>query len=189
METKNFHIVGIAPLIMHNVRLADPLDEFAKKVKKLTANRRKTEEIHEQIAREEFEGGLYFDKALGPYIPADNIERMIVDAAKASKLGATVKESMLSVGDRFQLAYEGPRTVQELYDEKFLYRRAVGMRGSKTVRTRPMFPNWAVEFTLSYDPERLNGDQVRDIIEYGGRYKGLCDFRPRFGRFKLNGAK
>src|SRR5262249_49765792 len=49
---------GGSPLVMHNERLADPLDPFARDIAKVSKKRNKTEADHLEIARLEFLGGM-----------------------------------------------------------------------------------------------------------------------------------
>lgn len=185
MEHIDIHIKGIAPLLMHNIRLADPLDPWTKKLSALTGTRPKTDDIHAQIARVEFEGGLYFDEEIGPYMPANNLDKMLLEGGTLHKIGKIIKESTLSVNDRYALEYNGPRTVEGLYKAGFFDRRAIGIGRSKTIRTRPMYREWELKFTLAFDEERLNVEQLIQAVEDAGRYKGLGDYRPRFGRFEM----
>ena len=68
-------------------------------------------------------------------------------------------------------------------------RRPIGVGRSKTIRTRAMFREWELKFVTVFDPDRLNHGQIVQSMKYAGRYKGLGDHRPRFGRFELlNGA-
>src|SRR6478609_1208428 len=90
---------GGTPLIMHNERLADPLDSFAMALAQVTGIRKKTQADHEEIARREFFGGLYteptidwpqpFDNCL-PTIPAWNVLRCLQEGAKRNKRGPDV---------------------------------------------------------------------------------------------------
>jgi len=101
-------IEGTSPLLMHSVRLANPFDEWTKRLKALNSKRKKTgEDVHE-IARVEWNGGLYIDD-VGPYVPSEWIESMIRDGAKKNRLGRTVTSALLTETDRFHLDYDGPR--------------------------------------------------------------------------------
>ena len=69
METLKARLTGLVPLILHNARLADPLDPISKAMKTVSSKRKKTDADFEELARLEFEGGLYMvdDE---PVIPA-----------------------------------------------------------------------------------------------------------------------
>ena len=55
----------------------------------------------------------------------------------------------------------------------------------RVMRTRPIFRQWEVPIELTVDTDEI---ETRDIIqgfEDAGRYVGLCDWRPRHGRFDV----
>ncbi len=174
---------GEAPLVMHNVRMADPLDEFTKRLRAVTAKRKKTEADHEDIARIEFEGGLYFDPELGPYLPAENIYKCLVEGARLTKQGRAVERAVVISDLMAPLIYDGPRTVDGLYGAGFVYRAPVGVGTSRTIRTRPRFDRWTVGISAFLDEEMLNADEFDEIAVKAGRYIGIGERRPMFGRF------
>lgn len=170
---------------MHNGRLSNPLDAYAKQIKEITSKRKKTDEDHLAIMRLEWEGGLYWDKDKGPYWPGINLDSMIVKAAKSQKRGQDVKRGLQVVEDKVPLLYDGPR---DDFDKMFeLYRDVRGAKvGAATVqRCRPLFPEWAVEFTVAFDVEVFNRADVLSFLVYAGRYVSLSDHRPRYGKFEV----
>lgn len=182
---------GTSPLLMHNQRLADPLDPYAKALKAISSKKSKTDEDHEQMARIEFEGGLYLDPDLGPYMPGVNIHRSLVEGARQTKRGKDVERAMLILDDVCPLAYRGPRDVEGLWaDKTFVSRRSVKVKTSRLPRTRPVFPQWALECEAELDLSLLNFDDVIVIAETAGALAGLGDYRPSsphggsFGRYQ-----
>ena len=178
-------IEGTAPLLMHNARLANPLDPVVKEIKKITGKRKKTDDDHEAIARLEHMGGLYLDDDLGPYIPAENIHRCLVDAGKKQKLGKAVTQGVLIASPVNPLAYKGPRDSAGLWDDKrfvSMWSAKVGMQ--RVMRCRPRFAEWATEATGHIDPEVLDPDELRTVAEIAGSLIGLGDWRPLHGRFR-----
>ena len=111
-------ITGTAPLLMHNGRLANPLDPSTQALKALTSKRKKTDDDLFDIARAEFLGGLYIDPDVGPFIPGENIERTIRDGATLTKNGMNVKRGLFIETDVNPLAYTGPRTAEALWDDE-----------------------------------------------------------------------
>ena len=85
---KHFSITidGTAPFIMHNSRLADKLDPITRQKAVVAAKRKKTDEDDLEISRLEWLGGLYWDDAIGPYLPGDKLllfrEKPFVEAAR-----------------------------------------------------------------------------------------------------------
>lgn len=177
-------IAGTAPLLMHNSRLANPLDSAAKALKRVTGKRTKTDDDHEELARLEHAGSLYFDVDAGPYIPADNIWRCLYDAAKKSKRGPKVKEGVFIETDINPLAYRGPRDIDGLWKEesfRHLASAKVGMQ--RVMRCRPIFRDWRTDAAGVIDPNVIDLAELVQIAETAGHLIGLGDWRPRFGRF------
>ena len=50
-------ITGTSALLMHNARLADPLDPITKEKAKVSSKRKKTEEDQELLSHLEWQGG------------------------------------------------------------------------------------------------------------------------------------
>lgn len=63
MKKFTLTLTGVTPLLVHNARLADPLDPIVRQTKPISGKRSKTEEDHLELARLEFIGGLYYDQA------------------------------------------------------------------------------------------------------------------------------
>lgn len=189
MESTTFRLVGVSPLLMHSCRGSDPLDPDVKEHKKLTSNRKKTDEIHDLIARSEWALGLYYDEKIGPYLPTMNIRASLIGGAKFKKLGATVKRSTLVTEAKARLEYDGSRDRNELYEEGFVNRMSCGVGQSRIMRTRPEFPEWSCEMELHYDDEQIQLDQVKEAFETAGKLIGIGDFRPEcggmYGRYRV----
>lgn len=178
-------IVGTTPLLMHSTRLADPLDPIVKEIKRYTSKRvNKTDEDQEKIAQLEFTGSLYLDAEIGPYIPGDNIQRCLTDAARMNKLGVKVTRGLFVSTNVNPLAYDGPRTAEALWaNPVFRHRASVKVTTSRTMRTRPIFHKWSTEALATVDTGQLSLEDIKQIAENAGSFIGLCDWRPRFGRF------
>ena len=86
-------ITGVAPLILHNGHLADPLNYYAKEMKKISGKRHKTEADLEELARLEWHGSLYVSEGQ-VVIPGEMIEAHLVGAAKKLKKGQQAKASL-----------------------------------------------------------------------------------------------
>lgn len=185
MQTISVTIIGSRPLLMHADVFADPLNPLTKAHKALTGKRKKTDDDYEAIAKSEWRGGLYYDENLGPFIPGVNIEACLVSGAKLSKLGAQLKRSVEVMEERCRLEYEGPRTVQGLWDRRFYDARSVKVGQARLMRYRPIFRHWRAECTIAFDPESIDRDQIISCLRDGGQYCGIGDYRPKFGRFGI----
>lgn len=179
------NIAGTAPLLMHNARLADPLDPMARALKKVTSKTRKTDDDHAEMARLEFLGALYCDPDVGPYLPGDNFFRLLVDAARKRKLGKKVTEGVFVTSNINPVGYPGPRTPEALWEDGGFTSRASAKVGMARVnRTRPQFNNWRSSAELYLDTDVLDLEDLKDIVNIGGRLVGIGNWRPRFGRFE-----
>jgi len=189
-------IDGIAPTLMHNNQMCNPLNPFTKKMKAITGKRKKTDEDVLEIAKIEWEAGLYFDEKIGPYFPSTNIEAMMRDAAKKLKKGTDVKQSVRVFPLEIPLIYTGPRDLEGLKKiaysgekvngEDFFDMRAVGIQSSTIMRTRPRFNKWALEFEIVADDKIFNVDDIIQILTIAGSKIGLSDYRPRYGLFEVS---
>lgn len=175
---------GTTPLLMHNARLSNPLDEVAKAMKRISAKRTKTEEDYAEMARLEHSGGLYFDTDIGPYLPGQNFERCLVDAARITKSGKKIERGVFVETNVNPVFYEGPRDVSGLWDnENFRHSASVKVGQVRVTRTRPQFRTWKVDAEGEYDATVINLEELREIAGTAGRMIGLGDWRPRYGRF------
>jgi hypothetical protein len=181
-------MVGTAPLLMHNIRLADDQDPYVKEIKKLTAKKtKKTDDDKMEIDRLSFAGGLYFDPDLGPYMPAENIFRCLMEAGSLTRSGKKIERGVIFEGTRARLEYEGPRDIETLWndngDSPFVDRRMVAVQRQRIPRVRPIFPNWALAMGVDIDPQVIDRDEFEDIVAKAGRLIGLGDYRRFYGKF------
>lgn len=183
MRQLKVKIQGRSPLLMHSDRFANPLDPATKAHKELTGKRKKTDSDHEAIARSEWMGSLYHDDKIGPYIPGQNLDASLQEAAKLQKLGKKFKQAVMVVENEVPLQYKGPRDPEGLFAAGFIDVRGVKVAMAKLMRCRPKFNEWACEFTVAYNEEVLNAEEVRKAILDAGELIGVCDYRPRYGKF------
>lgn len=54
---------------------------------------------------------------------------------------------------------------------------------AKILRTRPRFDQWNITFNLRYDENKIDIETIIAALEYAGSYVGLCDSRPKYGKF------
>jgi hypothetical protein len=177
-------ITGTAPLIVHNIRLANPLDPIAKAMKQISSKRKKTDEDFEALAWLEFEGSFYMAPDVGPVIPGANVEKCIVEGARITKAGKQVERGLFVIDNEAPLLYDGPRDVDGLWArEEFRSVMAVKVGQSRIMRTRPIFKTWALDADAEVDLGLLSLPDLRSILTDAGNMVGLGDYRPRYGRF------
>lgn len=185
MAIITLRITGTSPLLMQADTLVDPLDPITKAHKEITSKRKKTDDDYEAIAISEMRSYLYFNEGIGIHIPAVNIEACLRDAAKLNRLGQHVKRGIVVIDDA-KLDYKGPRDPDELVRTRaFQYAKTVVVQRARLMRYRPIFNQWACEFSIAYDDTILNKDEVLAIAENAGKFSGIGTYRPRFGRFSV----
>jgi hypothetical protein len=171
------------------------MNPFAKEMSRLNKAKpssKRTDEDRMDIARVEFEGSLYFDKVIGPYIPGSWIFKNLLEAARTGRRGKKIEGGIQVINLMHPLIYSGPRTVEKLWgvgpdagSTKFVDFRPVRVGQAKVDRCRPIFEEWAVEAEIFVDPSSLDVDEFRDIAEIGGRLCGYGDYRQQYGRFDV----
>jgi hypothetical protein len=186
IEQLQFTITGTAPFLMHSNRGVNPREPLAKQLKAITAKRTKSEEDLDEIARIEWELGMYHDAKTGPYIPAEMMLACLRDAAKKTKQGKSILEAVMVDESRIPLRYDGPRDITGLYDDgRFFDLRPARVMGRTVNRARPIFLDWSASFSLSVDGELIDPEDICRILETAGRRVGLGDYRPTHGRFTV----
>lgn len=177
---------GISPLIMHSCQCVNPLHPISKDLKKYTSKRNKTDEDLEKIADLEWEAGAYWKEGLGLYMPGENVEATIQNGAKANKKGKDI-EKYVEVSDLYIPFYYGENLTKEELIKSYEYRdtRIMTVMRSKILRTRPRFDQWHITFNLRYNEEKIDIETIMNAMEYAGQFVGLCDSRPKYGKFAV----
>lgn len=178
-----FH--GISPLIMHSCQCVNPLHPITLEMKKINAKKKnKTEEDLIVLSDLEWEAGLYYDESVGIYIPAENIEATIREGAKARRKGKDIVKGFQCEDMMIPLDIGENLTKEEMKkDFRFRDVRAMRVMSSRVMRTRPRFNMWNLTFIALYDEKIISFNEIVDAIEYAGQYVGLCDSRPKYGKF------
>lgn len=186
-------VTGTKPLLVHNIRMANPLDPYTAKLKALVSDRktRATDDGMRAIIAAEARGAIYetADGLVG--MPMDNIYSSIQEAARAFKRGADIERALLYEPVVVPLRVGGKTWKVSEYlstdiEQHIDYRPVVVNRGSKTMRARPIFPDWAFSCEFQLVDEVMDLVDLRPIIERAGRFVGLCERRPRYGTFRAD---
>ena len=184
MDLITVKVIGTSPLMMHSDKLANPLLPETKAHKELTGKRKKTDDDHLAIARSEFVAGAYWDEKIGFYIPGQNFDATFWSGAKLQKMGVHWKRGALVMTDKVKLLFDGPSTPAKLWeDTRFVDCRGVKVGQAKVMRYRPIFLDWSAELEIAVNTDVINLEEAKKAIEDSGKLIGVCEYRPRFGRF------
>lgn len=186
MKTINVIWRGITPLIQHSCKCVNPLHPISRKMKEITSkpSKKRTEDDLILLSDLEWEGGLYWDDTIGLYIPAENIEATVRDGAKNARKGKNVERGFAVKDMLVPLDIGENLTLDQLRaDYRFRDVRQMKVQTSRVTRTRPRFNMWSIRFSAVYDESQIDLQTLADAMEYAGQYVGLCDSRPKYGKF------
>lgn len=133
------------------------------------------------------------------YTPATHLEGMLVNAAKNFKIKGKGKSTFSKlVGSSVAVI---PDAIPHKIQKWDVFRTTCvnpNTRGRMIV-DRPKMPEWELDFTIKVMDDGIPDDVLKQIIDYGGNYVGIGDWRPdnkgKFGKFmvtkyeKLNGQE
>ncbi len=166
-------IHGLSPLLQNNF----PLDGQDTK----TGPGRRVAST--DYSKEEFEK-LYLTKEKMVYEPSSHIEGCLTKAASEFFIKGHKGKRYT---DRIKAFINiQPLEIVHKVQEWHADTRTVVVQRSRIVRRRPCFNHWALDFNIIIkDPEAVPPETLHEILEYGGRYVGIGDYRPKFGLFEV----
>lgn len=180
-------IEGIAPLLMHNravmVHQAEAANAAGNRGKKYIPG-----------AEEEARWGEYRLPTGELYLPALNVQRAMVEAAKQFRVKGkrttyktTTAAAVTAPDDAAFILRDG--NGEPLTDYEIDVRRVVVMRAA-VMRARPKIPApWYAEISMGLDAGLLPPEMVLTILMTAGAQVGMGDYRPErggpFGRFNV----
>ena len=179
---------GITPLIMNSCKTVNPLHPIALAKREITdkPSRKRTVDDLIHLSDLEWEGSLYHDDDIGLYVPAENIEATVRDGAKARRKGKDIVRCFNVVEMRVPLDIGEVLTLDQMRDDyRFRDVRQMTVQRARVTRTRGRFNMWRIVFTATYDETQINLDTVVYAMQYAGQYVGLCDSRPKYGKFEV----
>lgn len=178
---------GLTPIVMHSDRLADPLEDITREIKKLSKRTDKDDEKNEQIARLEAEGGLWIGGDGKVCILDRAIKKAIRTAGAKRKLGMIFKQAVI-IDEDFALSFDGDTLpIKDLAaSREHRLRESVVVAQRRVMRTRPLLRNWAARGQLTLILGwGANVEDVKWALEAAGLLIGLGDKRPEYGRFRV----
>lgn len=185
MQREEIKLKGTSPLMVHAELLSNPLSPLKKEIAEFTSKRKKTDDDWAQIFRIEWEGGLYFKDV--PIMPGNAIKATIRSSAKLSRRGRHIQRGVQILEPEVPLEYNGPKSKDRMWDSGNYHDiRSVVVQGSRVMRCRPIFREWALTFTLLVNETIMDMQEVLDIIRLGGEIEGLCENRMNgYGRYEI----
>lgn len=184
-------LTGKKPLLLHNGRLANPIDPHTRAISRISKKRNKTDEDLVEVMQLEARGGAYEtegDGFLG--FPQVAIWRCIYDAAKAYKLGVRVKQALMAEDVILPLLIGGePVKVDAFLSEpENIDYRSVKVTTSRVMRARPIVRGWSCTARFDLFEDVIDPRDLVPVFERAGRLIGIGDWRPTYGTFEIEVA-
>lgn len=144
----------------------------------------------------EWKKTIYYDDNVGVYLPATNVEASLIEAAKQFKITGRAtatkffKSGVFMMDDMLPFYVNG-KQITDLddirVDKRTVKNPATRMRNT---RYRAIFQQWSSRFRVMINADDyITKDLLANVFTYAGMYVGVCDYRPRFGRFILKSIK
>ncbi len=172
-------IEGETPLLIHNGRTSNPLDEYSKKMKLITSKRKKTDEDFEKLLDIGWHASLYWNDKIGLYMPVENLQAALHKACKKHKMGNHVSGFIFGEKLGFPILVDGHESLPALEKNKdYRFIKAVTIQRSKTLSCRAIFPKWDLHFNFEVDDTILSEDDVTMILNTMSKRIGLGVWTP-----------
>jgi len=176
MEKKEYKVTieGTAPLLMHKFVGQSQL-EGAKK------SSQRGKKVYDP--KEEAEKGAYRTDDGKLFLPSSHFKAAMVKAGVDFKMSGkkTYKEFIKSG------IFIEPTEIILDQQEYEIFESPVVINRARVMSWRPQFKVWSCTFNIEIIDDFLNPTIVKEILETAGRFKGVGDYRPEFGRFKVVG--
>ena len=169
-ENVKVKIKGTSPLLFNKF---NPEGEGLKKAAKA-----------QQSAEEEAEQSVYRNAEGQIYTPSSHVLGSMVKSGVQFKMkGRKTFKDAVNSGVLID-----PEEIVHKNQEYEIDSRSVVIKSTRgrIMRHRAKLPvGWELSFTIKIIDERLTAPLVKEILENAGKYVGIGDFRPRFGRFDV----
>lgn len=182
-------LTGETTLLMKNVQLADPDNEFVRELSRLNALKSKiTDDQRAERDYLKWRGALYWDDIDGPILPAANVFRSIQQGAALTRQGKDIERGLILHGLHARLDFDGKRDLAALWNNgagPHVDRRMATVNRAPVVNVRPAFPQWGAVFSFDLDEDVLSLDDFQWIAERAGRLVHVGDYRRFFGSYSV----
>lgn len=186
-------LAGTSPLVINNIRGADPDEPLVREMKKITDKKTgMTDEDRQRLELLKWRCSLYDQDALGNLLfPVANILKSFQRAAGQFRKGTQLARAVSPAQASIVIEHDGPRDLDKLYsDDRYRLRNMVNTNptGKKTMvpTVRPIFPEWAMELDVILLNDVLGETDFTRCAELAGVGEGIGNARPLgYGRFAV----
>jgi len=185
-------IRGASSLMTHNIRLANPMDPYTKKLKELTAKKKPTDEQLFQIMRHEARAGCWDTPDELFAVNNAAVLKSVIIAARISKEGAKVERGVTITDGYTPVEIDGEfiSCDELLKDPTNIDYRSVRIGQARIMRARPKIDEgWEAEFVFGVETTVIDLDRFIQLLVLAGKATGLGEMRTRgMGRYEVLSA-
>lgn len=189
-------LVGTSPLVINNIRGADPDEPMVREMKRITDKKTgMTDEDRERLEWLKWHVSLYDDPSTYAgelHFPVRGILKSFQKAAGQFRKGTKMASAVQPVQALVTIQHRGPRDLDDLYrDSQYRFRNMVNSNpsGKKAMvpAVRPIFPEWAIETDVVLFNDVLGLGDFERCAELAGIGEGIGNARPLgYGRFNID---
>jgi len=183
-EVYTVKLQGVCPIIFHRWDCAEV--GLKGKAKKNSAEK-KTDNV---------ESYAYRDGAGHLGVPGTNMKACLANAARFKqdprsprKSAMDLVKAIIIVEPEIATFTNGKGSDIKKWDMIDMRRCTIQRQG--ITRSRPaMFEGWALSFSITVlDPGYIDHEFLHELVDRAGKFIGLCDHRPQYGRFVITEFK
>lgn len=189
-------LTGTSPLVVNNIRGADPDEPLVKEIRKITDKKTgMTDEDRQRLEWLKWLVSLYDDVATfhgDLHFPVQAIMKSFTRAAGQFRKGTQLARAVQPTQAMAIIEHDGPKDLEKLYsDDRYRLRNMVNTNptGKKTMvpTVRPIFPEWEMELDVVLFNDIMGETDFTRCAELAGMGEGVGNARPLgYGRFSID---
>ena len=142
-----------------------------------------------EASQECIDSKLYMDSNKKLILPARMLRGVLVNSAKKSGLRVPGKRSGFAEVVKSSIIFDNGegRITNLTYDDIQKEYAFVRVANARVERIWPKLPEgWKAEYSITVtNPELLTSEILGELLQYGGQFIGVGDYRPTFGQFEV----
>jgi len=159
-------VKGVAPLLMNRFFVDLKESKRGKKV---------------YVPKEEAEKKTYRTSEGKLYLPNTHFKASMVKASTDFKMsGKKSYKDYIKAG-----IFITPMEIILEQQEYDIFENPVVIQRARVMSWKPRFKEWSCEFEIEIVDDMINPETLKEILEMAGKYKGVGDYRPEYGRFAI----
>lgn len=144
-----------------------------------------TEKAGEPDYSESWKQKMYRDEETGCFIPSKQLRALLVKSASNFRIGGKGRKTFKDLANATLELKEDKVPLQKRKPD-YIHQEFGKIQRNSVLINRPAFKNgWIVEFTIMILSEAISTTKLREILEFGGNFVGIGDWRPHYGRFEI----